>query len=265
MFWPLCLQCSLRTRVVKEKDAGGWVSEQSDKWDFFSMNCRGNFIAVKEFRWEFFLIWSAMSRHLLEIRKHIGGLNEENISICCCFVPEGRMGCAVHALGREWVQFLAGRALQHPESSSSIPAAAAPFSRLCWPLLVLLRGATFPTLPHFPASRTTLTQRFFSVANPSRFFWNVCSAARRSDGGIFCRWHPLRCRGTASDPAPLHCSAPQSCTKSKLPALPFPKSHHPSCDTPSQGSRAWALLWARPSLLTLASIPIQNTQIYPYF
>lgn len=112
-----------------------------------------------------------MSNHLLELGKHVRGQNKENTSICCCFVPERRMECAVHALGRTWLQLLAGRAapptLQHPgSSSSSIPAAADPFSRLCWPLLVLFRDATFSHSRSFSSlsHHINATMFFFHVS-----------------------------------------------------------------------------------------------------
>lgn len=88
---------------------------------------------------------------------------------------------------------------------------------------------------------------------------------RSDELGGFCSWLALSGRSASSPSALLQRSAPQSWTESKqtsCSAFPKKPSSHVLCDTSRQGRRAWALLGAGSSLLTLTSIPVWSMLFY---
>lgn len=210
-----------------------------------------------------------MSRHLLEFGKHIGGLNKENTGIRCCYVPERRRECRSRTWqGASSILSGEGRAAgpaasrerqQHAGGGRSILPAVLT-SAGTFPRRDVTRSPSFSSLSHyinaamffFHESVQVFLKRLFHHAKKwwTHFLLMAFSEVQK---------HNFRFSSS------LLCSTVM--VQKQTSGSPFPKnpSSHVLCDTPSQGNKAWAQLWARPSLLTLTFIPIQSTLIYPYF
>lgn len=154
------------------------------------------------------------------------------------------------------------RRQQHPGGSCSIR-----------PAVLTSAGAsprrdTFPFLLMFRSSFTIIKQRCSSFRNQLGFFGSIWSTMRGSDELSFCCCRALRGRSTSSSSTLRSSSLCSSVIESKqTPCSPSPPKilSHFLCDTSKQRNRTWILLWARPSLLMLMFIPIQNMLFYSMF